>query len=69
MQIVTELKNQGVQDIFIACVDGFTGFPEAIEAIFPKTGTKRLDSDCSLPEPGASIGCSQTWVRGSPPSF
>jgi putative transposase len=37
MQIVTELKNRGVQDIFIACVDGLKGFPEAIEAIFPKT--------------------------------
>lgn len=37
MQIVTELKNRGVQDIFIACVDGLKGFPEAIEAIFPNT--------------------------------
>jgi putative transposase len=37
MQIVTELKTRGVQDIFIACVDGLKGFPEAIEAIFPKT--------------------------------
>lgn len=37
MQIVTELKNRGVTDIFIACVDGLKGFPEAIEAIFPQT--------------------------------
>ena len=37
MQIVTELKTRGVQDIFIACVDGLKGFPEAIEAIFPNT--------------------------------
>jgi putative transposase len=37
MQFVTELKNRGVQDIFIACVDGLKGFPEAIEAIFPET--------------------------------
>ena len=37
MQIVTELKNRGVQDIFIACIDGLKGFPEAIEAIFPNT--------------------------------
>lgn len=37
MQIITELKNRGVQDIFIACVDGLKGFPEAMEAIFPKT--------------------------------
>lgn len=35
--VVTELKNRGVADIFIACVDGLKGFPEAIEAVFPKT--------------------------------
>ena len=35
--VVTELKNRGVQDIFIACVDGLKGFPEAIEAVFPQT--------------------------------
>ena len=32
-----DLKNRGVEDIFIACVDGLTGFPEAIQAAFPKT--------------------------------
>lgn len=37
LTIITELKNRGVRDIFIACVDGLKGFPEAIEAIFPKT--------------------------------
>ena len=31
-----ELKNRGVSDIFIACVDGLKGFPDAIEAVFPK---------------------------------
>jgi putative transposase len=36
LQVVTELKNRGVQDIFIACVDGLKGFPEAIETVFPK---------------------------------
>ena len=35
LQIVTELKNRGVSDIFIACVDGLKGFPEAIETVFP----------------------------------
>jgi putative transposase len=34
---VTELKNRGVSDIYIACVDGLKGFPEAIEAVFPDT--------------------------------
>ena len=37
MNVLTELKNRGVQDIFIACVDGLTGFPEAIAATFPDT--------------------------------
>jgi putative transposase len=36
LQVVTELKNRGVKDIFIACVDGLKGFPEAIETVFPK---------------------------------
>ncbi|WP_210542885.1 IS256 family transposase [Rhodoferax sp. PAMC 29310] len=36
LQVVTELKNRGVADIFIACVDGLKGFPDAIEAVFPK---------------------------------
>ncbi len=37
MSVLTELKNRGVQDIFIACVDGLSGFPEAIEVVFPRT--------------------------------
>lgn len=37
MQVLSELKHRGVRDILIACVDGLTGFPEAIEAVFPQT--------------------------------
>lgn len=37
LNVMTELKNRGVDDIFIACVDGLTGFPEAIEAVYPNT--------------------------------
>ncbi len=37
LQVLTEFKNRGVTDIFIACVDGLTGFPEAIAAVFPQT--------------------------------
>ena len=37
MQVLTELKDRGVSDILICCVDGLAGFPEAIEAVFPKT--------------------------------
>lgn len=35
--VVTSLKNRGVNDIFIACVDGLKGFPEAITSIYPDT--------------------------------
>src|SRR5262245_11609561 len=37
MQILAELKQRGVSDILLCCVDGLKGFPEAIEAIFPQT--------------------------------
>ena len=37
LQVLTEMTNRGVKDIFIACVDGLKGFPEAIEAVYPKT--------------------------------
>ena len=37
LQVITELKNRGVQDILVACVDGLKGFPEAIEAVYPHT--------------------------------
>jgi putative transposase len=37
LKVITELKNRGIDDIFIACCDGLKGFPEAIEAVFPKT--------------------------------
>lgn len=36
LQVITEIKNRGVQDILIACVDGLKGFPEAIESVFPQ---------------------------------
>ena len=36
LSVLTELQNRGVEDIFIACVDGLTGFPEAITTAFPK---------------------------------
>lgn len=35
--VFNELKNRGVQDCFIACVDGLKGLPEAIEAVYPHT--------------------------------
>lgn len=37
LSVMTELKNRGLQDIFIACCDGLKGFSEAIEAVYPQT--------------------------------
>jgi putative transposase len=37
LTVITELKNRGIEDIYIACVDGLKGFPEAINSVFPKT--------------------------------
>jgi putative transposase len=37
LTVLSDLQNRGVKEIFIACVDGLTGFPEAIEAVFPQT--------------------------------
>jgi putative transposase len=37
LSVLTELKNRGLQDILITAIDGLKGFPEAIEAVFPKT--------------------------------
>jgi transposase-like protein len=37
MGVLTEIKNRGVQDILIACMDGLSGFPEAVRSIYPDT--------------------------------
>ena len=37
LQVLTDLSNRGVEDILIASVDGLSGFPEAINSIFPQT--------------------------------
>lgn len=36
LSVFTELKNRGMQDVLIACVDGLKGLPEAIESVFPQ---------------------------------
>ena len=37
VRVLTELKNRGLKDILIACCDGLTGFPDAIQAVYPQT--------------------------------
>lgn len=41
LSVATELKNRGLQDIFICCVDGLSGFAPALEAVFPKCRVQR----------------------------
>jgi transposase-like protein len=41
LSVVTDLQSRGVQDIFIACVDGLQGFSEAIDAVFPQAQVQR----------------------------
>jgi putative transposase len=36
LAVLNDLHHRGVQDVLVACVDGLTGFPEAIEAVFPQ---------------------------------
>ena len=41
LSVITDLQNRGVQDVFIAAVDGLSGFSEAIHAVFPQTRVQR----------------------------
>jgi putative transposase len=41
LSVVTDLQTRGVQDIFIAAIDGLTGFKDAIQSVFPKTKVQR----------------------------
>ena len=41
MGVLNELKNRGVNDILIACMDGLTGFPDAVRAVYPNTRVQR----------------------------
>jgi putative transposase len=41
LSVVTDLRNRGLEDVFIACVDGLQGFKEAIQSVFPPTAIQR----------------------------
>jgi len=41
LSVVMDIQNRGVEDIFIACIEGLTGFKEAIQAVFPHTAIQR----------------------------
>lgn len=40
LSCLTDLKNRGVSDVFVACIDGLSGFPEAIRAVYPQTSVQ-----------------------------
>ena len=52
LSVLTDLKNRGVKDILVACVDGLKGFPDAIGAVFPETDVQLLRS---LRQNGAAV--------------
>jgi hypothetical protein len=52
MGILNELKNRGVQDCLIAAADGLTGFPDAVNAVFPDTEVQL----CAPPQEASSHG-------------
>jgi len=52
LSVMSELRNRGVLDILIACVDGLKGFPEAIEAVFPEVQVQQ----CIVHQVRASLG-------------
>lgn len=37
MSVLTDIRNRGTEDILIVCMDGLTGFPDAVKAVFPNT--------------------------------
>ena len=51
MGVLTDLRNRGVQDILIACMDGLTGFPDAVRAVFPETRIAEQHEVCELQGP------------------
>ncbi len=76
LSVMNELKNRGVEDIFIACVDGLKGFPDAIEAVYPKSkrhNNHTLRYGCCFVQYGSSLAnasgdfavgsCSNNCVR------
>lgn len=50
LTVLTERHNRGLKDVFIACVDGWTGFPEAIQTVYPRTKVNCASSiGCAIP--------------------
>jgi putative transposase len=58
LSCLTDLKNRGLSDIFVACVDGLTGFADAIRAAYPQTKIQLCIVHCRHnPDSCATLWC------------
>ena len=64
LSIMNGLKNRGVEDILIACVDGLNGFPQAIEAVYPETEMK-FHKICIVQRYQETDGRSEACIRST----
>ncbi len=72
LSVLTELRNRGVKDILLACVDGLKGFPQAIETVYPQAQVQlcivhsgACESElCDVERPQASGGGSEAGLSG-----
>jgi hypothetical protein len=67
MEVLTDLKQRGVSDIVIACVDGLNGFCEAIEAVFPATTVQTCIMHLIRHRSGSAVwfvGLTGPWCQG-----
>ncbi len=56
LAVLNDLHHRGVQDVLVACVDGLTGFPEAIEAVFPQAWVQAARAAAEWRAPAAGAG-------------
>ena len=66
LQVLTDLKTRGVQDVLVCCVDGLEGFPEAIEAVFPKAWVQTCIAQYADPPVMPTPAGKLLQIAGSP---
>jgi putative transposase len=65
--VLTDLRNRGVKDVLFVCTDGLTGFPEAIDAVFPQASTRPASSTSSASRCATSPGRNEKLRRRAAP--
>src|SRR4051794_21487887 len=71
LHVLTDLRQRGVADVLVACVDGLTGFPDAIEAVFPQTWVQTclvhlVPSPCAACPPRTAAPSPKTSSASTP---